>query len=125
MRRLLPALLVLATACGGSPLSPEEKAMRCKEFAGAVAVARLSSTPSEQVARDVANALDNTLSRMGTPALHTPAVEVHRDLHAVEVARRAGDDAKADAAAARARAALAELATACSLPLAAFLGAQR
>jgi len=116
---LLPGLTL---GCGGGSLTPEDKAARCRDFAAAVAVAQLRSTPSEDLARSVADSLDNRLSRLGTPALHTPAVEIHRDLHAVEVAQRAGDTAKADEAAGRARAAVGELAAACGLPEADFLG---
>jgi hypothetical protein len=115
-------LALSLVGCGSASLSPQEKAQRCQDFAAALAVAGLRSTPSEAVARDVANSLDNKLSRLGAPALHTPATEIHRDLHAVEVARREGDAAKADAAAARARQAVAELARACGLPEADFLG---
>ena len=122
MKRLSAGVLLLAVACGGSALSPEEKAERCRDFAAAVAVAHLRTTPSEAVARQVANSLDNRLSRLGTAELHTPAVQVHRYLHVVEVAQRRGDAADADKAAERARTAIAELARACDLPESDFLG---
>ena len=118
----LLALVALLSGCGAQSLSPEEKRARCRDFATAVARADLRTTPSESVAREVADSLDNRLSRLGAPALHTPAVEIHRDLHAVEVALRGGDTEKADEAAARAREAVQELAAACDLPESAFLG---
>lgn len=122
MKRLSAALLLGAAACGGSALSAQEKASRCQDFAAAVAVAHLRTTPSESVAREVANSLDNRLSRLGTAELHTPAIEIHRYLHAVETARRRGDVEAADRAAGRARDAVVELARACGLPDSAFLG---
>jgi hypothetical protein len=121
MKRLSAGVVLLAVACGGSALSPQEKAERCQGFAGAVAVAHLRTTPSEQVARDVASSLDNRLSRLGTVELHTPAVQVHRYLHAIESAQRRGDAEAADKAAERARRAVSELARACDLPESDFL----
>ena len=118
----LVVVLLTVTGCGAQSLSPEERTARCGDFAAAVARADLRGTPTEAVAREVADSLDNRLSRLGAPALHTPAVEIHRDLHAVEVAQRAGDSEKADEAAARAREAVSELAAACGLPESAFLG---
>ncbi|HUR13591.1 MAG TPA: hypothetical protein VM097_03755 [Mycobacteriales bacterium] len=122
MRRLSAAVLLCAAACGGSALSPQEKTERCQDFAAAVAAGRLRTTPSEQVARDVAASLDNKLSRLGTPALHTPAVQVHQHLHRVEAAQRRGDAAAADRASADVRRAVSDLADACDLPEAAFFG---
>lgn len=115
-------LLALAVGCGGSPLTAQEKDERCRDFAAAVAVAGLRTTPSEEVARTVAGSLDDRLSRLGTAALHTPAIEVHRQLHAVEIARRKGDTEAADRAAARVREAVRQLASACGLPESDFLG---
>ena len=122
MKRLAVLVLLAAVACGGSALSPQEKASRCQDFADAVAVAKLRTTPAEQLARQVANSLDNRLSRLGTADLHTPAIEIHRYLHAVEVAQRRGDSEAADKAAERARASVSELARACDLPESVFLG---
>lgn len=123
MRRAGTAvLLACLVGCGGTPLTAQEKDARCRDFAGAVAVAKLRTTPTEDLARTVASSLDNRLSRLSTADLHTPAIEVHRDLHAVEVARRRGDAQAADRAAASAREALAQLARACGLPESDFLG---
>ena len=94
---------------------------RCLDFADAVAKANLTSTPSEAVARDVANSLDSRLSRLGSPAVHDPAVKLHQDLHAVEVARRRNEPADADRAASRAREDIDRLAAACDVPSSRFL----
>ncbi len=122
MRRARALLACIALAgCASSSLSAEEQANRCDDFARAVAVARLPTTPSEQVARDVANSLDSQLARMATPALHEPAVQVHQDLHRIELLRRRGDTERADRTAEKAREHLAELAEACDLPEERFL----
>ena len=85
MRAAATLVLVLALgACSASGLSAEEQAERCSDFADAVAKAHLTGTPSEEVAREVANSLDNRLSRLGSPAIHDRAVKVHRELHAIE-----------------------------------------
>ena len=113
---------LLLTGCAGSGLSPAEQAQRCGDLADAVAKARLSTTPDEQLAREVAVSLDSRLSRLGSPAVHDPAVLLHQQLHAIEAERRRGDSARADDAARKARAAIDRLATACQLPAARFLG---
>jgi hypothetical protein len=118
----LAALAVALTGCAASGLSPQEQAARCADLADAVSKAHLTSTPSEQVAQQVAVSLDNRLSRLGSPAVHDPAVQLHQQLHAIESERRRGDSARADAAAPRARDAIDRLATACDLPATRFLG---
>ena len=118
---VLLALLVTGCSSGGG-LSAAEKTARCEEFATAVSAARLSSTPSETVAKDVAESLDDLLPRMSTPDLHGPAIEVHQDLHRIEQFQRRGDTTRADRQAASAREHLGELATACGLPVERFVG---
>lgn len=113
---------LLLSGCGGSSLTPAQQAERCEDFAAAVAKAGLSGTPSEQVAADVGGSLDNRLSRIGGPAVHGPAVQLHQQLHAIELAHKRHDQARADQAAERAREAIERLAAACDLPPARFLG---
>lgn len=121
MRRLL-VVAALATACSSGGLSPTEKTARCEAFADAVAVARLASTPGEDLAKRVAESLDDLLPRMSTPELHGPAIEVHQDLHRIEQFRRRADTARADRQAESAREHLAALARACGMPEDRFLG---
>ncbi len=121
MKRLVLAALLL-TACAGSSLSAADKTARCTAFAQKVAVATMSTTPDEKTAKSVADSLDPLLSGMSTPALHDPAVRIHTDLHAVEIAQRQGKADQADAAAARVRASITDLAKACGLPESTFLG---
>lgn len=123
MRLLALAPLLLLTACGGGGLTDAQKADRCGEFADKVVVADLAAgTPDEKTARDVAGTLDPLLSRLSTPAVHDPAVRVHQQLHAVELAAKRGDDGQADKAAEKAKDAVTELAGACGLPESRFLG---
>jgi hypothetical protein len=119
MRRLVLVAL-LAAGCSSGGLSAADKTARCEEFATAVSAAKLASTPSEEVARDVAATLDDLLPKMSTPELHGPAIEVHQDLHRIEAFQRRGDTARADKQAVSAREHLAELAKACDLPLSRF-----
>lgn len=121
MKRLLVVATLLA-GCAGSGLSPQEQTQRCTEFAAALSKAKLSSTPSEQVAKDVADDLDARLSRLGSPEVHEPAVEVHQDLHNIELHLKKGQADRADQAAASARRHIEQLAQACDLPISAFLG---
>jgi hypothetical protein len=121
MKRLVVMALLVA-GCAGSGLSAQEQKQRCTDFAAEVAKAKLSTTPSQQVALDVANALDAKLSRLGSPSVHDPAVDVHAELHNVEVALKKGDQDRADRAAGKARERIKELAEACGLPESAFLG---
>ena len=114
-------LVALLTSCGAESLSVADRQSRCAAFADAVAAAKLSSTPSEGIARDVANSLDGLLPRMSAPDLHGPAVELHQDLHRIEKFARRGDTERADKAAGSARDQLHKLATACELPVERFL----
>jgi hypothetical protein len=102
-------------------MSAADREARCADFAKAVAPAKLSTTPAEDLARDVANSLDALLPKMSAPDVHSPAVEVHQDLHRIEKFVRRGDTERADRSAESARAHLRELATACELPLERFL----
>lgn len=122
MRGRLVLAALLLTGCGASGLSPQEQAQRCADLADAVAKAHLSSTPDESTAREVADSLDNRLSRLGSPAVHDPAVQLHQDLHQIEKALRRGDRVRADEVAARARQHVAQVADACDLPASRFLG---
>lgn len=115
-------MAALLTACAGTSLTAAQKTERCTSFAQKVAVGSLSRTPEEKTAKSVADSLDPLLSGMSTPALHDPAVRIHQDLHAVEIARRQGKTSQADEAAARVRTSIADLAKACGLPESAFLG---
>jgi len=115
--------LALVAACSSGGLSAQEKTARCEAFASAVSVARLSTTPSGDLAKQVAESLDDLLPRMSTPELHAPAIEVHQDLHRIEQFQRRGDTARADRQAASAREHIAALARACGLPAERFLGA--
>ncbi len=121
MKRLALVALLL-TGCAGSTLSAADKTARCTAFADKVSAAGLSATPSEQTAKSVADSLDPLLSAMSTPALHDPAVRIHTDLHAVEIAQRQGKTDQADTAANRVRASISDLAKACDLPESAFVG---
>lgn len=121
---VLAAALLLA-ACGiSNGLTPQQRADRCADFARAVARAQLSGTPDEKLAREVADSLDGKLSRLGSPDLHDPAVSLHQDLHAVQLAQRQGSSSKADEAAAKARTHAAALAKACDLPVTDFVPPQ-
>jgi hypothetical protein len=113
--------LVAAAACGSGGMSAADRQARCAEFAKAVAPAKLSTTPPEALARDVANSLDPLLPKMSSPDLHAPAVEVHQDLHRIEKFARRGDASRADSAASSAREHLKDLASACELPVGRFL----
>ncbi len=121
MYRTVAALLAL-TACSSGTLTPAQKTERCIAFAAAVAKAGLPATPDEKTARQVGDSLDALLSRLGTPAIHDPATRVHQQLHDIESARKRGDAAAADAAAAKAVTAVGQVATACDLPLTEFVG---
>jgi len=122
-RHIRVAVVVLVTACSSSGgLSAAEKTARCEEFATAVSVAKLGTTPSEDLAKQVGESLDDLLPKMSTPELHGPAIEVHQDLHRIEAFQRRGDTARADRQAGSAREHLAELASACGLPADRFLG---
>lgn len=120
MRRLL-LVFVLLTGCAGASLTEAQQTERCTTFAQQVAAGSLASTPDEKIAKSVADSLDPLLSGMSTPALHDPAVRIHQDLHAVEVAQRQGKTSQADAAVARVRTSISDLAKACGLPESAFL----
>jgi hypothetical protein len=102
-------------------MSAADREARCAEFAKAVSVAKLTTTPPEALARDVANSLDGLLPKLSAPELHSPAVEVHQDLHRIEKFARRGDTTRADTATSKAREHLQELATACDLPIERFL----
>jgi hypothetical protein len=121
MKRLL-LVVGLVAACSSGGLSDSDQASRCTAFADAVSGAKLSSTPTEDVAKQVAERLDELLPRMSTPELHGPAIEVHQDLHRIEQFQRRGDRERADRQAASAREHLGQLASACDLPLDRFLG---
>lgn len=119
---MLPAVVLLAACSSGGGLSAAEKSARCEEFAKAVSVARLGTTPGEALAKQVGESLDDLLPRMSTPELHAPAIEVHQDLHRIEQFQRRGDAARADRQAAGAREHVTQLAEACALPVERFLG---
>lgn len=116
------ALLLVLAGCSANSLSADELQSRCLDFADTVSKAQLSTTPSEERARDVADRLDNQLSRLASPAVHDPAVKVHQALHAIEIAQRHDRTAEADEAAARARENIDKLAEACDVPSSRFLG---
>ena len=116
------ALLLVLAGCSAQSLSSQELKSRCLDFADAVSRAQLSTTPNEKLARDVADSLDNKLSRLGSPAVHDPAVKLHQALHAIEVAQRNDRTDQANEATARARENIDKLAKACDLPSSRFLG---
>ena len=113
--------LVAVVGCGSGGMSAGDREARGAAFATAVSAAKLATTPPEALARDVANSLDGLLPKLSAPELHSPAVEVHQDLHRIEKFARRGDTARADSAASAAREHLQELATACELPVERFL----
>ena len=125
MTRLLLVLpvAVLVTGCAGAGLTDAQRSERCAAFAAEVRQSGLPAIPDAATAKQVADRLDPLLSGMATPALHDPAVRIHQDLHAVDVAQRQGKADQAGTAAGRVVDAVGDLATACGLPRSAFLAA--
>jgi len=119
--------LALATALSAGCVaaqSPEEKRQQCGELADLVSEAHLAGSPTAEQATDVANRMDSKLSRLRTPSVHDAAVDVHAELHRIQIADEKGDDAKTQEKIADARSAARDLADACDLPAERFLGTE-
>lgn len=115
-------LALLVGACSAGAPDASEQRQRCQALAETISVAALRTTPAESTAREVAHELDDRLPRLGSPAVHGPAVEVHNSLHTIEKLLGRGNKAEAAKAAGEARSAIDRLATACALPVGSFYG---